>query len=92
MSVPATLAVPLMRPRIDLAQVYLCRRPVDFRKGMRVLAVLVEQELGLDPFAETVYVFANRPQHSRRGWPVPGSSSNSRVRSAARRRASSASW
>jgi len=35
-----------MRPRRDLPVVYLCRRPVDFRKGMRALAVLVEQELG----------------------------------------------
>jgi IS66 Orf2 like protein len=60
MNAPSTLAAPLMRPRIDLAQVYLCRRPVDFRKGMRALAVLVEQELGRDPFAETVYVFTNR--------------------------------
>ena len=51
---------PAMRPRIDLPRVYLCRRLVDFRKGMRALAVLVEQELGLEPFAETVYVFANR--------------------------------
>lgn len=47
----------LMRPRIDLPQVYLCRRPVDFRKGMRSL---VEQELGLEAFAERVYVFTNR--------------------------------
>ena len=34
--------------------------PVDFRKGMRALAILVEQELGRDPFAETLYVFTNR--------------------------------
>jgi transposase len=60
MNAPARPGAPLMRPRIDLAQVYLCRRPVDFRKGMRALAVLVEQELGCDPCAETVYVFTNR--------------------------------
>jgi len=60
MNAPSAASLPLMRPRIDLPQVYLCRRPVDFRKGMRSLAVLVEQELGLDPFAETLYVFTNR--------------------------------
>ena len=54
------MSAPLMRPRRDLPVVYLCRRPVDFRKGMRALAVLVEQELGRDPFAETLYVFTNR--------------------------------
>ena len=60
MNAPSNPPAPAMRPRIDLPRVYLCRRPVDFRKGMRALAVLVEQELGLEPFAETVYVFANR--------------------------------
>jgi transposase len=50
----------MMRPSADLARVYLCRQPVDFRKGMHSLAVLVEQSLGLDPFAETLYVFTNR--------------------------------
>ena len=38
----------MMRPRVDLDRVYLCREPVDFRKGMQSLAVLVEQNLGLD--------------------------------------------
>ncbi len=50
----------MMRPDTDLARVYLCREPVDFRKGMQSLAVLVEQSLGLDPFAATLYVFTNR--------------------------------
>lgn len=48
------MSAPLMRPRRGLPVVYLCRRPVDFRKGMRALAILVEQELGRDPFAETL--------------------------------------
>ena len=39
---------------------YLCHEAVDFRRGMGPLAVLVEQSLGLDPFAETLYVFTNR--------------------------------
>ena len=46
----------MMRPSVDLPQVYLCREPVDFRKGVQSLAVLVEQSLGLDPFAERVIV------------------------------------
>ena len=50
----------MMRPAADLPRVYLCREPVDFRKGMRSLAVLVEQALGQDPFAATLYVFTNR--------------------------------
>jgi transposase len=50
----------MMRPSADLERVYLCRQAVDFRKGMHSLAVLVERSLGLDPFAETLYVFTNR--------------------------------
>jgi transposase len=52
----------MMRPPADLARLHLCRAPVDFRKGMRPLAVLVEQALALDPFAESLYVFTNRRQ------------------------------
>ena len=50
----------MMRPSVDLTRVYLCREGVDLRKGMGSLAVLVEQSLGHDPFAETLYVFTNR--------------------------------
>ena len=50
----------MMRPSTALSLAYLCRQPVDFRKGMQSLAVLVEHSLGLDPFAETLYVFTNR--------------------------------
>jgi transposase len=50
----------MMRPSRSLERVYLCREPVDFRKGMRSLAVLVEQQLQRDPFADTLYVFTNR--------------------------------
>ena len=48
-----------MRPAADV-QVYLCREPVDFRKGLHGLTVLVEQGLGLDPFAAALYVFVNK--------------------------------
>jgi len=42
----------MMRPSADLGRVYLCRQAVDFHKGMRSLAALFEQSLGLVPFAE----------------------------------------
>ena len=41
-------------------KVYLHREAIDFRVGLNGLAILVEQALELDPFAEAVYVFSNR--------------------------------
>lgn len=41
-------------------KVYLHREAIDFRVGLNGLAILVEQALGLDPFAEALYVFRNR--------------------------------
>lgn len=49
-----------MRPSNDLPVVYVCRVPVDFRKGIQGLGVLVEESLGLDPFSEHLFVFCNR--------------------------------
>ena len=47
--------------RLDQAlKVYLHRKPIDFRLNINGLALLVEQALGLDPFAPCAYVFANR--------------------------------
>jgi transposase len=47
--------------RLDPAlKVFLHREPVDGRKNINGLAALVEQGLGLDPFARAVYVFANK--------------------------------
>ena len=43
-----------MRPGDDV-EVYLCRDIVDMRKS-----ILVEQTLGLDPFAAQLFVFCNR--------------------------------
>ena len=40
--------------------VYVHREAIDFRKSINGLAALVEHDLGLDPFASAVYVFANR--------------------------------
>jgi transposase len=50
----------MMRPANDIPAVYLCRDPVDFRRGINGLAVLVEDTLRLDPFAKQLYVFCNR--------------------------------
>ena len=41
-------------------QVYLHREPIDFRAGINSLAVLVQEAMGLDPFAPAVFVFCNR--------------------------------
>lgn len=45
----------MMRPSNDLPSVYLCSEPVDFRKGLGALAVLVESALLLDPFSEHLF-------------------------------------
>lgn len=50
----------MMRFADPQAAVYICAKPVDFRKGMGSLAVLVEAQLKHDPFAEAVFVFSNR--------------------------------
>ncbi len=49
----------MIRP-IDEIQVHLCRDVVDFRKQMRGLSVLVEEELELDVFSAHVFAFCNR--------------------------------
>lgn len=49
-----------MHPGCPIDTVYLCREPIDFRKSIGGLSVLVEQELVLDPFGRALYVFINR--------------------------------
>jgi transposase len=50
----------MMRPSSDLPVVYFCREAVDFRKGLKALAVLVESQLKLDPFSAQLFAFRNR--------------------------------
>ncbi len=50
----------MMRPSDELACVYLCKQPVDMRKSINGLAALVEGTLALNPFAEHLFIFANR--------------------------------
>ena len=52
-----------MHPGCVVEQVYLCREPIDFRKAISGLSVLVEQELGFNPFASALYVFINRQRN-----------------------------
>lgn len=52
-----------MHPGCTIDQVYLYREPIDFRKGIDGLSVLVELELGLSPFASALYVFTNRARN-----------------------------
>ena len=54
------LLVVMMRPGVDVPSVFLCTEPVDFRKSITGLSLLVEQSLLLDPFAASLYVFVNR--------------------------------
>ncbi|MCG8588896.1 MAG: IS66 family insertion sequence element accessory protein TnpB [Proteobacteria bacterium] len=49
----------MIRP-VDEIRVPLCRAPVDFRKQMRGLSVLVQEELALDPFCAHLFAFCNR--------------------------------
>ncbi len=55
-------------------KVYVHREAVDFRKSINGLAALVEQTLGLDPFAAALYVFANRRRNRVKilGWETNG--------------------
>jgi transposase len=49
----------MMRPDAGLPQVYLCVAPVDFRKSIDGLSLLVEQQLHLNPFEAVLFVFIN---------------------------------
>lgn len=50
----------MIRHNFMAGAVFLCTQPIDFRKGMGSLAVLVESSLLLNPFDEAVFVFSNR--------------------------------
>lgn len=52
-----------LRPDSQLTQVYLYQGVVDFRRGHRGLASLIEHEPGHDPFTGTLYLFANRQRN-----------------------------
>ena len=41
-------------------RVYIAAEPVDFRKQIDGLALIVQETLGLDPFSAHLFVFTNR--------------------------------
>ena len=49
----------MLRPN-DTVIVYLYSEPVDMRKSINGLSVLVEQEMALSPSMEALFVFCNR--------------------------------
>ena len=50
----------MMRPGIDGPSINLCVEPVDFRKSISGLSLIVEQSQELNPFEPVLYVFVNR--------------------------------
>ena len=50
----------MMRPANDLDTVWLARDPVDLRKGINGLSILVEDHLARDPFSGQLFVFTNK--------------------------------
>ncbi len=45
---------------VELSDIYLHKAPVDFRKGINGLSLLVEQQMQLNPFSQALFVFCNR--------------------------------
>lgn len=41
-------------------KIYLCQRPVDFRKGIDGLSAICRQELKIDPFSGSMFIFCNK--------------------------------
>ena len=49
-----------MRLFHDVPAVYLHREPVDFRKAINGLVLVIEHEMALSPYAEALFMFCNR--------------------------------
>lgn len=45
---------------IDVKQVYLHKEPVDFRKSINGLSLIVIEQMKLDLFSETLFLFTNK--------------------------------
>jgi len=50
----------MMRPINDLPLVYVYKHPVDMRKAINGLSVMVEGALAMNPFSSHLFVFGNR--------------------------------
>ena len=53
-----------MQHFVDVPTVYLHREPVDIRKQINGLSLLVEESLPLNPFDDGLFIFINRA-HNR---------------------------
>jgi len=51
-----------MKMFVDAPVIYLHRDPVDFRKAVNGLVLIVEQQMELSPFSEALFVFCNKSQ------------------------------
>ena len=49
-----------MRSVNSFASVYLHRDPVDFRKSINGLSLIIEQQMNLSPFEDALFVFCNK--------------------------------
>lgn len=49
-----------MRSTKSFTDIYLSRRHIDFRKGINGLAMLVQEEMELDPFDGALFVFCSK--------------------------------
>jgi transposase len=47
----------------EVSAVYLHREPVDFRKAIDGLSLIVEQEMSLDVFSGAAFIFCNRARN-----------------------------
>ena len=47
----------MMRPFGEDLKVYLCREPVDMRKGRNGLAALAQEAMKVDPFSGALLVY-----------------------------------
>ena len=49
-----------MKMFVDIQKIYLYREPVDFRKAINGLALIVEQDMALSAFEAGIFVFCNK--------------------------------
>ncbi len=49
-----------MQMFVDVDAVYLHREPVDFRKSINGLSIIVESEMALSPLSGALFVFCNK--------------------------------
>jgi len=49
-----------MKMFVDPPRLYLYREPVDFRKAIDGLALIVEQDMEISPFEASVFIFCNK--------------------------------